>query len=151
MAIDVTEETYRACAPGLARLAVLLVGRDRAEDVVADAVARAVGSRSWPTVDDHEAYLYRCVINECRRRRRSLPRPVVDADLERAGSDPDSTERSAMFDAVRQLSQRQQAAIYLTYWVGLSQSETADHMGISTGSVKRHLDRAKKHLRSLLS
>jgi DNA-directed RNA polymerase specialized sigma24 family protein len=37
--------------------------------------------------------------------------------------------------------------VYLTYWEDMTNQMTADYLGISAGSVRRHLARAKTHLR----
>ena len=44
--------------------------------------------------------------------------------------------------AVRSLSVRQRAVIVLTYWADLAPADVADRLGISEGSVRRHLARA---------
>jgi RNA polymerase sigma factor (sigma-70 family) len=49
--------------------------------------------------------------------------------------------------AVERLSVRQWAVVYLTYWEDMTNQMAADHLGISAGSVRRHLARAKTHLR----
>ena len=42
-------------------------------------------------------------------------------------------------------------AVLLTYWADLPAEAVAERMGISTGAVKRHLARARKHLEEWLS
>ena len=49
--------------------------------------------------------------------------------------------------AVEKLSVRQRAVVYLTYWEDLNESAVAEHLGISAGSVRSHLARARRHLR----
>ncbi|HLF61758.1 MAG TPA: sigma-70 family RNA polymerase sigma factor, partial [Acidimicrobiia bacterium] len=53
--------------------------------------------------------------------------------------------------AVDRLSMRQRAAVLLTYWADLPVEAVAAQMGVSTGAVKRHLARARKHLEESLS
>jgi len=53
--------------------------------------------------------------------------------------------------AVDRLSVRQRAAVFLTYWEDLPAEVVAERMGVSVGSVKRHLARARKRLAELLS
>jgi DNA-directed RNA polymerase specialized sigma24 family protein len=36
--------------------------------------------------------------------------------------------------------------VYLTYWEDMTNQMAADYLGISAGSVRRHLARAKTHL-----
>lgn len=71
-AID--EAIYAKHAYELMRFATTLVGPSGAEDVVADAVLRAMTSPSWPTVTEHRAYLFRAVANEASSMRRSAGR-----------------------------------------------------------------------------
>lgn len=68
------EEIYRKHAEELVRFATLLTGPDRAADVVSAAVVTAFGSKTWPTVSNPRAYLFRCVLNEARMSARSESR-----------------------------------------------------------------------------
>ena len=52
--------------------------------------------------------------------------------------------------AVDRLSVQQRASVVLTYWEDLSPSEVAFRLGITEGSVKRHLARARSRLKELL-
>lgn len=53
--------------------------------------------------------------------------------------------------ALVRLSSKQQQALVLRLWQGLSVKETAQAMKVSEGSVKTHLSRAVHEMRSLLS
>jgi RNA polymerase sigma factor (sigma-70 family) len=53
-------------------------------------------------------------------------------------------------EAVGKLSVRQRAVIVLTYWADLDPPTVAERLGISEGSVRRHLARARAHLREVL-
>ena len=52
--------------------------------------------------------------------------------------------------AVDKLSVQQRASVVLTYWEDLGPSDVASRLGISEGSVKRHLARARARLKELL-
>jgi RNA polymerase sigma factor (sigma-70 family) len=52
--------------------------------------------------------------------------------------------------AVDKLSVQQRASVVLTYWEDLTPAEVAARLGISEGSVKRHLARARARLKELL-
>jgi RNA polymerase sigma-70 factor (ECF subfamily) len=56
-----------------------------------------------------------------------------------------------VLDAVARLSVQQRAAVFLTYWEDLSPEAVAARMGVSTGTVKRHLARARRRLGELLT
>ncbi len=58
--------------------------------------------------------------------------------------------RPEVQQAVERLSVRQRAVVYLTYWEDMTDQMAADHLGISAGSVRRHLARARDHLRKVL-
>ena len=57
----------------------------------------------------------------------------------------------AVVAAVAQLSVRQRAAVFLTYWEDLGTVEVARRMGVSEGAVKRHLARGRSVLREVLT
>jgi RNA polymerase sigma-70 factor (sigma-E family) len=133
----------------LVRLAVLL-GADDAEDVVAEAFYQLY--RRWRRLRSPEAaaaYLRSVVVNLTRMRIRHLqvmrkhaarseePAHVASGE-ERAVLRDD---QKALVDAVRALPARQREALVLRFWLDLRESEIAEAMGISAGSVKVHVSR----------
>lgn len=142
---------YAAVAPELTRFATGLVGPGDAADIVSTAVVKALASPSWPTITNRRAYLYRAVFNAAqtdhRRRRlrlerddRSTPPPYWDLP----------NLHPEVRAAVGRLSVRQRAVVVLTYWADMDPAGVADHLGISDGSVRRHLARARSRLREAL-
>jgi len=144
-------EIYGKYADDLVRFATALVGPTDAPDVVADAVIRALFARSWPAVRDHRAYLTRSVLNEARMHHRATLRRRA-REAKAAGSDIsyDAVPRPEVLAHVARLSLRQRAVVVLTYWDDLDQHAIAERLGISAGSVRRHLARAHAKLRRLL-
>jgi len=144
-------EVYEKHAEELTRFATALVGPTDAPDVVSTAMVNALSSKSWPTVDNRRAYLYRCVLNASRSGHRSaMRREAREVRVaERGVLDPPEV-RPDVLDAVRELSERQRAVVYLTYWDDLDIAQIARLLDISEGSVKRHLARARDHLRRKL-
>jgi RNA polymerase sigma-70 factor (ECF subfamily) len=144
-------EVYEKHAEELTRFATALVGPSDAPDVVSTAVLNALSARSWASVDNRRAYLYRCVLNAARSGHRSAARrekrEVRVAD--RTVLEPPDV-RPEVLDAVRGLSERQRAVVYLTYWDDLDAASIARLLDISEGSVKRHLARARDQLRRKL-
>jgi RNA polymerase sigma-70 factor (ECF subfamily) len=141
-------EIYEKYSEELTRFATFLVGPSDSPDVVVDAALGAFASRDWPVVREQRAYLYRAVLNRARmhargeRRRRTYEQRAARADVvDAAPPDPD------VLRAVAHLSDRQRAVVYLTYWDDLSPRTIADLLGISEGSVKRHLARGRQILR----
>jgi RNA polymerase sigma factor (sigma-70 family) len=143
----------------LVRLAVLL-GADDAEDVVAEAFYQLY--RRWPRLRSPEAaatYLRSVVVNLTRMRIRHLQ--VVRKHAARSGDDhayvASGEERAvlrddqkALVDAVRALPARQREALVLRFWLDLRESEIADAMGITAGSVKVHVSRGMAALSRVL-
>ncbi len=144
-------EIYGKYADDLVRFATGLVGPTDAPDVVAEAMVRVMWSRRWPLVENYKAYLYRAVLNEARMHHRSTMRRR--AREQRASITETlypSEVRPEVLEAVGRLSPQQRAAIFLTYWEGLSVEEVATRLGVRPGSVKRQLARARNKLRGSL-
>ena len=56
----------------------------------------------------------------------------------------------AVMAALRALPARQRAVLVLHYYADLSDAQIAEIMGISTGAVNRHTERASAALRAVL-
>lgn len=144
-----TEQLWRDHAPELMRYATVLVGPADAHDIVVDAFVRAVPKLS--TVANRRAYLFRAVTSHAHDLRRSRERRWV-RDLAAVG--PASTAAPDTFvdvrRAVAELSLSQRSVVYFAYWQDLTEREIADTLGLSLGTVHRHLDRARTHLRKAL-
>jgi RNA polymerase sigma factor (sigma-70 family) len=144
-------EVYRRYAAELIRFATALVGRHDAADVLSSAVVKALGSPGWPAVVNRRAYLYRTVFNEAQTLlRRACRRRGIEAQAAQADRWEMPTLRPDVWDAVVNLSVRQRAVVVLTYWADLDTRTVAEHLGISEGSVRRHLGRARARLREVL-
>lgn len=151
MVQDSDAETYEKHAHELMRFATFLVGPSDAPDIVSAAVLRVLSSGRWSSVEDRRAYLVRAVANEARRQHTSLVRRLR---RERAVVAPQfiepSDHRPEVEAAVRALSARQRAVVFLTYWDDLTPVVVAETLGISEGAVRRHLARARERLRKVL-
>lgn len=148
------EAVYRSYSVELTRYATGLVGPFDAPDVVTDACLKAFASRGWPDVADRRAYLYKTVLSVANdHHRRTLSRRL--REMRAAGRvhlpDPTASVDIEVLDAVERLSVQQRAAVFLTYWEDLAPDAVAERMGVSTGTVKRHLARARKRLGEWLS
>ena len=115
----------------LVRLAYVCCGdAAAAEDIVADAYARAWPRLSAGRVDEPLAYLRRAVLNTATswRRHRSVVRR--EAERRRPNPGPDSAadligERDELIEAIRRLPASQIQVIALRYLEDLSEAETA--------------------------
>lgn len=146
------EELYRRHATELTRYATGLVGPFDAADVVTDACLRAFESRHWDEVSNPRAYLYKTVFSVANdHHRRTLARRLREVRSAVPESIPATEVDVDVLEAVNRLSVQQRAAVFLTYWEDLTPEAVAERMGVSVGSVKRHLARARKRLGELLS
>lgn len=145
------EDAYRRFSSDLVRFASVLVGSDDAADVVSSAVVRLLGTGD-ESIRNHRAYFFQVVANEARNWKRGEARRRKRE--ERSSKELDATHPAEPYpevrSAVEDLSVRQRAVVYLTYWEDLPDQRVADHLGISAGSVRRHLARARKKLRGVL-
>ena len=142
---------YTASRPAVYR-AVLLRARspEIAEDACQEAFARAYAD--WARVAAHAnptAWVARVALNQAtswwRRRRRELPDPP---DVPGAGGlDPDE---DAVVRLVWRLPARQRQVIALRVLLDLSVADTAEIMGVASGTVKATLHQALAALRAQL-
>lgn len=149
---DLDGEVYAEHAGRLVALAAVLAGPAAAEDVVADAVVRALSSPSWPGVRDHGAYLSRAVVNEVRSaHRRALRRELRERRAAVPGIVDGPTDPvPELMAALAVLTVQQRAVVVLTYWADLTPAVVADHLGTSEGTVRKQLARARARLRKEL-
>lgn len=146
------EQVYRSYAAELTKYATGLVGPFDAADVVTDACLKAFASRRWPEVENRRAYLYRVVLSVATDHHRStLSRRIRELKTASPESLPAQEVDVDVLESVERLSVQQRAAVLLTYWADLPVDAVAERMGISSGAVKRHLARARKHLEEWLS
>ena len=137
----------------LVRTAYLLTGSQHAaEDLVQTTLTRLY--LAWDRISDHQhvdAYARKALVNEHRSTWRRASRR-----LEVLSEAPPETahqagqydgEREAVWRFVQGLPPRQRAVIVLRYYEDLSEAETADLLGISTGTVKSQASRALASLR----
>jgi RNA polymerase sigma-70 factor (sigma-E family) len=140
---------FRQHHAGLVRLAVLVVqDQPTAEDVVQDVFARMYANTAWSGRPGEEmAYIRAAVLNGCRSvlRRRAVtgrarrwreitdeaaPVPSAETEVIRAEG------RREVLVALARLSARRREVLVLRYFVGLSEAEIAQALGISAGTVK---------------
>ena len=140
----------------MTRLARRLAPDADPEDVVQESLARA-----WIKWGGYDAsrgtattWLLAITADQARAARRSRVRRLRVVD-DRAGLPDAPAPQTPPVDldlerAIAQLAERQQLAVHLHYFVGLSVDETAAVMACSTGTVKSTLFDARSRLRTLL-
>lgn len=146
--------------PRLMRTAFLLTGEQHAaEDLVQSTLEKAfVAWRRVGSADDPEAYVRRVMINlHARRHRRRLKEflaPRDDSGPVREIADTgdriaQADDRRALLTALAQLPARQREAVVLRYWEDLSETQAAEAMGCSVGTVKSNAAKGIAKLRAI--
>jgi RNA polymerase sigma-70 factor (sigma-E family) len=141
----------------LLRTAVLLTGdRHRAEDLVQDALTQ-VAVRWSRLRDGHpDAYARQVIvrgnISWWRKHRREVVLDLYDGDDAPDTTAEDTAEdtadrRMALDRALVTLTPRQRATVVLRYYDDLTERETAEALGVSTGTVKSQTHLALRRLR----
>lgn len=147
-----TEELWRSYAPAMMRFATVLVGPSDAHDITVEAFLRSAPAVISGRADNPRAYLMRAVTNRAhdlrRHRERQWTRDL--AAVQPAATSPYDPNVDVR-RAVASLSLAQRAVIYFVYWEDLRERDVAAVLGVSLGSVHRHLVRARAHLRKALS
>jgi RNA polymerase sigma-70 factor (ECF subfamily) len=159
------EQLYRAHHARVLRLCrLLLADRHEADDVTQEIFLRLF--RTYATEDRAirwGPWLTRVAVNACRDRRRSgwwkwwrvHHQEFVEADLPAGAPSPEQAAlsnevRRHVWRAFRELSARQQEVFVLRQLEGWSTDAVAETLGVSPGSIKRHLYRAVHHMRTAL-
>jgi RNA polymerase sigma-70 factor (sigma-E family) len=143
-------ETWaRSRQQGLVRTACLLTGDfHRAEDLVQEAFIKA--ALRWDTLAGAHpdawvrTVVYRDQVSWWRRHRRE----VLTAPREQAVPPAEETAL-VLRDALLRLTARQRAVLVLRYVEDLPLAETAEILGITVGSVKKHASVALAQLRTI--
>ena len=148
------EDVYAQHLADVARFACTLVSRDDAADVTVEAFLRVTASPAWERARNPRALWMRAVVYEARalhrstRRRTERERRIAVAPGVVAAPEVGDPE---VADALDQLPVQQRAALVLTYWLDLDPAAVAEVLGVSEGSVRKHLARARARLREVLA
>lgn len=141
------EELYRRRYAHFVRVATAITGdADSGRDAVQSGFAQAVRRRrSFRGTGPLEAWVWRIVVNEARRVRRTEP-PAA------ATSDPASSNGHASDDLgvrawIAALPERQRAAVFLRYYADLEYGAIAELLGVEVGTVSATLSAAHATLR----
>lgn len=147
-------DRVEATIPALRRYARALTrDRDKADDLVQDALVRALRSEQLFLGGDIRKWLYTIMANLNRNRLRSLARrpvslPIEDHDAAEHGG-PESGGRD-IERALDALTDDQRSALLLVVLEGLSYREVADVQGVPIGTVMSRLARARAQIKSFL-
>lgn len=142
----------RSRLPHLLRFGRALTGSEVAgADLVQDALERTLPRWSRIHSADPEGYVRRVMVTRNISLWRRLRRERLTEHVpEQQYADPDSQRDGAVWQALAQLPARQRAVLALRYYEDLSESQIADLLGVSPGTVKSQASRAMAKLRVLL-
>ena len=146
-----SDALWREYGADLLRFATVLVGPADAHDVTVEAFLRASASILENAVVNERAFLMRSVSNQAHDLRRSRERRwrrdlAAVGPASAAAPDPLMDVRLA----VSSLSLAQRTVVYFVYWEDLTERDIASLLDVSPGTVRRHLVRARVHLRRSL-
>lgn len=147
----VAAEIYEAHGAELVRFATAVVGPSEAQDVVSTTMTKLIGNGALSEAENPVALLYRATLNEARSHQRSaIRRRLRERRTAEALVTHNPEIRPEVARAVAGLSAQQRACVWLTYWGDLRVSDVAIRLGITEGSVKQHLHRARNRLQEVL-
>lgn len=140
----------------MCRLAYVILGDAAlAEEIVMEALLKTfTGWRRIREIENSDAYLRRAVVNLCRSK---IRRKVIEArvnqvvhhrdERRRPDWDPERHETSRLvWDAVKQLPERQRACVVLRYYEDLPEAQIGEILDCSVGTVKSQLAKARAKL-----
>ncbi len=154
---DVVEDLLASRGRQLIGYAYLLCGNlPDAQDLVQDALVKTFARRrAGLELESAEAYVRRAIltlhVDGWRRRGRwTSRRHLVAVPPSTQGPEADGGDRFDVVAALRTLPRQQRACVVLRYYDDLTVAEIARRLGVSDGSVKRHLSLGVHRLGSLL-
>lgn len=168
MTRDLVLQAQRGDHDAFERLASAVLGRlygtaslilrdpDAARDAVQETLIKAW--RGLPTLrepDAFEGWVYRILVRSCRsairtRRRLAVEVRQLDIDIARPSDEGTVDDRDQMERAFRRLTPEQRTVLVLHHHLGLPLAESADLLGIPTGTMKSRVSRATAALRAAL-
>jgi RNA polymerase sigma-70 factor (ECF subfamily) len=142
----------------MVRFAAFLTGDvHAAEDIAQEAFVRLLAA--WEGLSDHDradAYLRVTIVNlvrgDHRRRATAMRRTRPHLSLVASAEDDalGRVGRQHVLDAVSALPLRQRACVVMRHWMRMSESEIAENLGLSVGSVRTHVKRGTASLQRTL-
>jgi len=157
--MSVSEEDFadfvRAALPGLLRYGHALTGNPHDAADLVQTVLEKVGAR-WSRIvrncDDPRAYVRKAMANTHVSRWRRTRKETLIAEFPDvpAVQARDRLEDEPVWRALQDLPPRQRAVVVLRYYEGLSETEIADTLGVSNGTVKSQASKALATLRKKL-
>ncbi len=140
----------------LLRLCFIYLGDvSLAEDAVQETFIKAYkGIRAFRGESKERTWLYRIAINVCKDMRRKpwfrMIRREVNLDDLQVVAQPQEVPPSALLGAILHLPRKDREIILMYYYEDMKLAEIAAAIGVSSATVCRRLDRARRLLKDLL-
>jgi RNA polymerase sigma-70 factor (ECF subfamily) len=145
------EELYQRRYPYFVGVAVAITGdAESGRDAVQTAFATAVRKRrSFRGTGPLEAWVWRIVVNEARRVRRTAP-PTLPSEPRELATNGHASDDLGVREWIATLPERQRAAVFLRYYADLEYAAIAKLLAIEVGTVSATLSAAHATLRKQL-
>jgi RNA polymerase sigma factor (sigma-70 family) len=147
------ETTFRNAYPSVYRaLVAVLLDAELAQDALQEAFEQGL-RKPPPHADALSGWLFRVALRWARRSRRlGLPFPLDELigtirEPSAAAETDALLDRLDLADLLRLLTERQRGVVIAHYYLGLTQREIADALGVRRGTVGATLSQALKQLR----
>jgi RNA polymerase sigma-70 factor (ECF subfamily) len=146
------EAFFRAEFSTVARSLGLVVGdREEGVELAQEAFARAWSRwNRYGTIEHARNSVMRIGINLARSEARRRRRLTDQTSTEARSPEVDVPTQLAIVEALRTLSERQRTCVVLTDYMGMDSRQAARLLRIPAGSVRTHVARGRKRLRTLL-
>jgi RNA polymerase sigma-70 factor (ECF subfamily) len=144
-------EVYRVRYASFLRLGyALLGGSEQARDAVQETFAAALRARASFRGDGSlEGWIWRTMLNVCRQERRQLVH-YADAEPPERADNGHHVEWPELRAAIAALPEQERTVVFLRYYAGLTQGESAEALGVRPGTVAAALNHARSKLRTAL-
>jgi RNA polymerase sigma-70 factor (ECF subfamily) len=156
LTLDELEELYRRRGSAFERVAIAIVGDEQLGcDAVHDAFVQAVRHRErFRPQAPPEAWLWRIVVNEARRRRagdaRLVPTDTPELELDTVAASNGAGDRHRVRALLAALPERQRLVLFLRHYADLDYATIARALGVSPGTVGATLNAGHARLRERL-
>lgn len=146
------EDFVRQASPALLRTAWFICGDPhQAEDLVQQALVKVFARWGRLRTQNPVAYARRCLLNQHIDDRRRGREHLTDRLPERGVTDPEPEDTHDLAATLSALPMRERQVVVLRHYVGLTEAEVADTLGVSLGTVKSSASRGLARLRESMS
>ncbi|MBT8165153.1 MAG: sigma-70 family RNA polymerase sigma factor [Acidimicrobiia bacterium] len=147
VSIDAEAQLFRELYPSLRRFAAVVGPLEvDPDDLVQEAVARALQSRRLTELDQPGAYLRRAILNLASNQRRRFARRRAALLRVRAGADAPADSYPSDLADLSRLPAEERAVLYLTEVEGYRYREAGQLIGCSEAAARKRALRGRRRL-----